>query len=154
MGSRPPGSLLPRGSWRRHRIRSAGPYLAPGHSHLDRAFLDTAFQPSHDSSLDGVPRPGEQQTEPDKVGEDPWREEQRTPRKHGHPIHDGLRRNAPILEVIAQPPQGPESLLARQPSTRDTRKDDQSDRGPKPDHLAHLNEKRQFQERHDDEEEG
>ena len=121
---------------------------------MDRAFLDVAFESSHDAFLDGVPCPREQQAEADQVGEDPRRKEEGTPRKHGHPIHDGLRRNAPIRKVLLQLPQGPEPLLAGQPGTRDPRKDHQADGRPKSDQLAHLNQKRQFHEGNDDKKEG
>ena len=113
-----------------------------------------AFESSQDAFLDSVSRPGKQQAEPDHVGDNPWREEERTPRKHGHTIHDGLPWYTPIREIMPQPPHGPESLHARQPRTRDTRKDDRADRGPKTYQLAHLNQKGQFQQGNDDEEEG
>ena len=97
---------------RSHRITRATPYFAPGRFHVDRTFLDVALESSHDASLDGVPRPGEQQAEPDQVGEDPWREQKRAPCKHGHTIHDGLPRYTPIREIMTQPPHGAESLHA------------------------------------------
>ncbi len=60
-----------------------------------------AFESGHDPFLDRVPRPGEQQAEPDQVGDNPWRKEKRAPREHGHTIHDRLPRYTPIGEVMA-----------------------------------------------------
>jgi hypothetical protein len=74
---------------------------------VDRTFLEAALESSHDAFLDGVPRPGDQQAEPDQIGEDPGREEKRTTGQHGHTIQDGLPRYSPIREIITQPPHGP-----------------------------------------------
>ena len=57
-------------------------------------------------------------------------------------------------EVVAQPPDGPESFHSSHPGTRETREDDQGDRRPKTYELAHLNQKRQFQEWNDHKEKG
>jgi len=108
---------------RRRRVRRARPEFATGH-YLYCTLLDAALESGHDALLDEVPRPGDQQAESDQVGQDPRREEERPPRKHGHTVHDGLPRYPPIREIMAQPPHGPEPLRTRQHGTPNTSEND------------------------------
>lgn len=119
-----------------------------GEGTTDRANLETILEHSGAQPAQDLPHAGDEQQKPDRVGDEPRSNQQRTRNKNHAPVGDFLCRNLPLGEGRLHLPPGSPALSRNKGSTDQRRHDDEQDRRSPTDRFRHSQKERDFGDGH------
>lgn len=92
---------------------------------------------------------GKEKEEPNQIGNDAWREEERSANQYGSPVHERLRRGTAARQFGPQIQKCADALLPRHPRPRHPCKEHEAECRPEPHDLTEANEESELENRHD-----